>query len=142
MTIQVLSQSGVLSTASRVIRSYPSIASAYLFGSYAKGTARPDSDIDIALFLPDFGWDKLGDVGGAQMDLENALHKKIDLSICPPDDFVEKIQLHWVPIKLDDVESETPITIELDEGKSESQLVSILDAPAAPLPSSTPCQVR
>lgn len=30
---------------------------AYLFGSYAKGTAHVDSDIDIALVSPDFsGW--------------------------------------------------------------------------------------
>ena len=27
---------------------------AYLFGSYAKGNARPESDIDIALISPDF----------------------------------------------------------------------------------------
>ena len=96
----VLSQSHVLSTASSIIQSYPSIASAYLFGSYAKGTARPDSDIDIALFIPNLTWDKLADIGGVQMDLEGTLDRQVDLSVCPPDDFVEKIKRHWVPIDL------------------------------------------
>ena len=96
----VLSQSDVLSTASSVIQTYPSVTSAYLFGSYAKGTARPDSDVDIALFFDDFGWDKLADVGGAQTDLESALDRKVDITVCPPQDFVEKIKTYWVPINV------------------------------------------
>ncbi len=33
------------------------LTAAYLFGSHAKGTARPNSDIDMALISPDFtGW--------------------------------------------------------------------------------------
>ncbi len=33
------------------------LTDAYLFGSYAKGTAHPNSDIDMALISPDFtGW--------------------------------------------------------------------------------------
>ena len=33
------------------------LTAAYLYGSHAKGTARPDSDIDMALVSPDFtGW--------------------------------------------------------------------------------------
>jgi len=47
---KVLSQSEIISIASSIIRVYPSFTSAYLFGSYAKGTARPDSDIDTAVF--------------------------------------------------------------------------------------------
>jgi uncharacterized protein len=31
------------------------VRNAFLFGSYAKGTAHPDSDIDIALFIEDMG---------------------------------------------------------------------------------------
>ena len=30
-------------------------AKVYLFGSYSKGTARPDSDIDVAVIVPSFG---------------------------------------------------------------------------------------
>ena len=97
---QVLSQSDILSTASSVIQTYPSITSAYLFGSYAKGTARPDSDVDIALFLDDLRWDKLVDIGGVLMDLEIALHRKVDLAVRPPQDFVEIIKTYWVPINV------------------------------------------
>lgn len=32
------------------------------------------------------------------MDLEDALNKQVDLSVCPPDAFVEKIKKYWVPI--------------------------------------------
>ena len=97
---EVLLQSDVLSIASSIIQTYPSITSAYLFGSYAKGTARPDSDVDIALFFPDLGWDNLVAIGGAQRDLESALGKKVDLTVCPGDEFVEKIRTYWVPIHL------------------------------------------
>ena len=30
-------------------------AQVYLFGSYSKGTARPDSDIDVAVVVPSIG---------------------------------------------------------------------------------------
>ncbi|MBI5191593.1 MAG: nucleotidyltransferase domain-containing protein [Nitrospirae bacterium] len=36
-----------------IFREYPYIAAAYLFGSHAKGTAGPMSDVDIALLLND-----------------------------------------------------------------------------------------
>ena len=77
----------------------PSITSAYLFGSYAKGTAvsTPDSDVDIVLSLYDLGWDKLYDVGGAQVDLRSALNKKVNLTVCPPD---KKVRMYWAPIDL------------------------------------------
>lgn len=40
-----------------VQRSGVRLTAAYLFGSHAKGRARPDSDIDVALISPDFtGW--------------------------------------------------------------------------------------
>jgi predicted nucleotidyltransferase len=37
------------------------LASAYLYGSHAEGTARPDSDIDVALISEDFTGDWLED---------------------------------------------------------------------------------
>jgi predicted nucleotidyltransferase len=37
------------------------LASAYLYGSHAEGTARPDSDIDVALISGDFTGDWLED---------------------------------------------------------------------------------
>jgi len=102
-----LSRSDILSTASSVIASYPSITSAYLFGSYAKGTAHPDSDVDIAIFHPDLSWNIRREIGGVHMGLEDALNKQVDIvdiSVCPSDAsalaFVEKIKMYWVPINL------------------------------------------
>lgn len=40
------------------VRSQHALSQAFLFGSYAKGTARPDSDIDLALIF-----DKLDESG-------------------------------------------------------------------------------
>lgn len=40
-----------------VISAVPSVESIFLFGSYAKGTAREQSDIDLAVLLEDdLGW--------------------------------------------------------------------------------------
>jgi predicted nucleotidyltransferase len=40
-----------------VISAIPSVKSIFLFGSYAKGTAREQSDIDIAILLEhELGW--------------------------------------------------------------------------------------
>lgn len=40
-----------------VIASTPSVESIFLFGSYAKGAAREQSDIDVAILLnQDLGW--------------------------------------------------------------------------------------
>ncbi|MDO9288280.1 MAG: nucleotidyltransferase domain-containing protein [Thermodesulfovibrionales bacterium] len=36
-----------------IFKDYPYIASAYLFGSYAKGRTGPMSDVDIAVLLKD-----------------------------------------------------------------------------------------
>ncbi|KAM6501293.1 hypothetical protein JOM56_004307 [Amanita muscaria] len=99
-SLPALSQSDILSTASSIIQTYPSITSAYLYGSYAKGTARPDSDINIVLFIPDLrvGWDSGPVVGGVLIDLESALNRVVNLSVCPPDDFLKWIKRSWVPI--------------------------------------------
>ncbi|MBI3929761.1 MAG: nucleotidyltransferase domain-containing protein [Armatimonadetes bacterium] len=34
-----------------IIRGYPEILALYLFGSHARGQARPDSDVDLAVLL-------------------------------------------------------------------------------------------
>ena len=53
----------------------------------AKGTARSNSGVDIALFLPDLRLDRCG----VLMDLESTLGRQIDLAMCLSDKFVEKI---------------------------------------------------
>jgi predicted nucleotidyltransferase len=47
----------------------------YLFGSYAKGTAREDSDIDLVISLAEFGLQFFALVE----DLSRALRKKVDV---------------------------------------------------------------
>lgn len=47
----------------------------YLFGSYAKGTAKDRSDVDLYLFSSLTGLDFVGCIE----DLRQALHKKVDL---------------------------------------------------------------
>ena len=47
----------------------------YLFGSYAKGTAKDKSDVDLYLFSSLTGLDFVGCIE----DLRQALHKKVDL---------------------------------------------------------------
>lgn len=50
---------------------------ASVFGSVARGEARPDSDIDVLVQIPrGFGLFKFV---GLKQDLEHALHKKVDL---------------------------------------------------------------
>jgi len=53
------------------------IKKAYLFGSYAKGSQHPDSDIDIAIVLG-----KIDDFFAVQMQLMR-LRRDIDLRIEP-----------------------------------------------------------
>jgi len=53
------------------------VAVAYLFGSRAEGTARPDSDHDVAVLF--FGEADLGAVGALQADLVAAAGTPVDL---------------------------------------------------------------
>ena len=52
----------------------------------AKGTARSNSGVDIALFLPDLRLDRCG----VLME-SSTLGRQIDLAMCLSDKFVEKI---------------------------------------------------
>ncbi len=50
-----------------------------LFGSQAKKTSRPDSDIDLLVEFKKGEKYSLFDLGGIKMDLEDKLKKKVDL---------------------------------------------------------------
>jgi uncharacterized protein len=70
----------VIETAKKYIQQIPSsmdLKKAYLFGSYAKGVERDDSDIDIAVVIG-----KMDDFFSIQMQLMR-LRRKIDLRIEP-----------------------------------------------------------
>lgn len=61
-----------------VVKKY-GIKAVFLFGSYAKGTATEDSDIDLLIDTSDTALRSLLSLGALYNDLEAVLEKKIDL---------------------------------------------------------------
>ena len=55
------------------------LAAVYLFGSYARGEAGAESDIDLLVDLSGTGIDSLFKLGGLYSELEAALDAPIDL---------------------------------------------------------------
>ena len=70
---------------------YPEVKAAYLFGSYARGEATGKSDIDILVVIPPIGMKYYG----IAVDLEERLHKKIDLhthrQLLESESFLERV---------------------------------------------------
>ncbi len=66
------------------------IAAAYLFGSVARGTARPDSDVDVAV-LPRAR--KSGSLDALELDLEGELERALGRE-------VQLVVLHHAPADL------------------------------------------
>ncbi len=69
----ILTQDSIIKKCSVVFQKY-NVEYCYLFGSYAKGKAKPDSDVDLLIS---------SDVKGLQFfalveDLRNTLHKRVD----------------------------------------------------------------
>ena len=60
----------------RVLKNYPEVAAAYLFGSYARGEATGKSDIDILLVLNEPMGMKYFEIGA---EIKEALNKEVDL---------------------------------------------------------------
>ena len=65
------------------------VVAAYLFGSQSRGTARPDSDVDVAILMRGDPPSTLDGMGlDILADLELALHRRVDLVVlnhAPPD---------------------------------------------------------
>ena len=55
------------------------LAAVYLFGSYARGDATAESDVDLLVDLSGTGIDSLFQLGGLYNELEAALETGIDL---------------------------------------------------------------
>ena len=53
---------GKLETFVAKLKSSIRVSGAYLFGSYAKGNATPDSDIDVLVLSPDFSGNRFEDL--------------------------------------------------------------------------------
>ena len=70
---------------------YPEIKTAFLFGSYARGEATGQSDIDILVVCPPMGMKFYG----IAAELEERLHKQIDLhthrQLMNSEKFLEKV---------------------------------------------------
>ncbi len=79
----VLAMNGAIETLiiDTILAHYPAAQGIYLFGSYATGDERPDSDMDVALLLPHEQAKKEQDLALSQckFELEEALNKEVDL---------------------------------------------------------------
>lgn len=62
----------------RAILKKHGVVSASLFGSYARGEARPDSDVDLLVRLE--GSSSLFDLADLQAELEGVTHHKINVA--------------------------------------------------------------
>ena len=68
-----------ISSRIRLIAEKYHLKAVYLFGSYARGEAREDSDIDLLVDLSGADLSGFFAIGGLYNDLEAALQKEIDL---------------------------------------------------------------
>ena len=73
----------------RVVASHPGVVAAYLFGSVARGTSKPSSDVDVAVL---YEKTPRAELGSPPMKLEAALEKELRrpvqvvcLNKAPPD---------------------------------------------------------
>jgi predicted nucleotidyltransferase len=80
-----------------VIKQY-GIAKAFLFGSYARGDAKDESDIDIC--IEEGRPMSLFDLSGFYMDLEEGLKRRVDVVTTDgiTGDFRKNIEKEWVRI--------------------------------------------
>lgn len=87
------SLSSVISTSRTVFSKYK-ISKAYVFGSYAKGTNTPKSDIDFIIEFKNKKLDieDLVVVSSIKEDLEHSLSKEVDLIVSPSRDFYKKVE--------------------------------------------------
>lgn len=61
-----------------VFEKYPTIKAAYLFGSYARGEATENSDLDFMIVLKDYEIESLKDELRIASDLEDVFKKQVD----------------------------------------------------------------
>ena len=55
------------------------VLKAWLFGSFARGEERPDSDVDIMVTLDQNAQVGLFQLSGMHLDLQDLLHTRVDL---------------------------------------------------------------
>ena len=95
---RILGQLFIKFKCAEIFKNYPEVKCAYLYGSYARKEAKPESDVDILVVCPPMGM-KLYHLAG---ELEDALSKTVDLQthrqIGDNVDFIEKLLTEGVLI--------------------------------------------
>lgn len=75
----VLEVADIGAAVARASANYPAIRKAILFGSYARGEATPESDVDVRIqYDPNVKFSLL-DLSGYHNDLESALRRQVDI---------------------------------------------------------------
>ena len=69
----------ISSSFSAIAHEYPAIKSGFLFGSFARGDATSDSDVDLRLVLDEKGDFSLFDLSRIKKDLERTVNRKVDI---------------------------------------------------------------
>ena len=72
---RILGQKFIKFKCAEIFKNYPEVKCAYLYGSYARGEAKPESDVDILVVCPPMGM-KFYHLAG---ELEDVLEKPVDL---------------------------------------------------------------
>lgn len=70
----------------------PSVKAAFIFGSRARGDARPDSDIDLLVYVDD---DPEGAVSGAIIKAAIVLDYRLDVKRLDSEEFLHNAELGW-----------------------------------------------
>lgn len=78
MQDKIYTRSEIAETIAPLVLKY-GIPAIYLFGSYARGTATPDSDIDLLIDTTGTRLNNLLMLGALYSELEDAFGKRIDL---------------------------------------------------------------
>lgn len=77
-----MDRSAVIDTLRHCFADRRGVVAAYLFGSVARGQARADSDVDVAVLLTagePTSADAIDELFALQDDLEERLHRRVDL---------------------------------------------------------------
>ena len=95
---RILGQLFIKFKCAEIFKNYPEVKCAYLYGSYARKEATPESDVDILVVCPPMGM-KFYHLAG---EIEDALGKQVDLQthrqIGDNVDFIESILTEGVLI--------------------------------------------
>ena len=97
-SIPILPLKFIKMKATNIFAKYPQVQCAYLFGSYARGEATSESDIDILIIADPMGLNFYG----LASDLEETFKKQVDLlsrkQITDNDDFLARFLIEGIKI--------------------------------------------